>query len=32
MRRLGGAGGGVAEAVGMLQRGMANDERAVRKI
>lgn len=30
MRRLGGAGG--AEAVGMLQRGMANDERAVRKI
>lgn len=31
MRRLGG-GGGEAEAVGMLQRGMANDERAVRKI
>lgn len=30
MRRLGGAG--LVEAVGMLQRGMANDERAVRKI
>lgn len=29
MRRL--VGGGGAE-VGMLQRGMANDERAVRKI